>query len=76
MFNDYGLLNNVLSDIYPNEMIVNNTNISARKCCYLDLNISIYLLIALTTKGKLLTQTKMLKPFLKMKQCQGFGKDF
>ena len=42
VFNDYGLLNNVLSDIYPNEMIVNNTNISARKCCYLDLNISIY----------------------------------
>ena len=23
-------------------MIANNTNISARKCCYLDLNISIY----------------------------------
>jgi hypothetical protein len=41
VFNDYGLLNNVLSDIYPNEMIVNNTNISARKSCYLDLSISI-----------------------------------
>ena len=42
VFNDYGLLDSVLSDIYPPEMIVNNTNISAHKCCYLDLNISIF----------------------------------
>ena len=30
VFNDFNLLNNVLEDIYPKEMIVNNTNISAR----------------------------------------------
>ena len=42
VFNDFNLLHNVLEDIYPKEMIVNNTNISARKCCYLDLTISIY----------------------------------
>ena len=28
--------------MYPSEMTVNNTNLSAMKCCYLDLNISIY----------------------------------
>ena len=42
VFNDFNLLHNVLEDIYPKEMIVNNINISARKCCYLDLTISIY----------------------------------
>ena len=41
VFDDFNLLQNVIEDIYPKEMIVNNTNISARKCCYLDLNISI-----------------------------------
>ena len=41
-FNDFGLLQNILVDIYPKEIVVNNTNISAQKRCYLDLNISIY----------------------------------
>ena len=27
-FNDFGLLQNILVDIYPKEMVVNNTNIS------------------------------------------------
>ena len=42
VFNDFGLIDGILKDIYPEEMIVNNTNISAKKCSYLDLNISIY----------------------------------
>ena len=41
-FNDGGLLGNILGDIYPAEMVVNCTNISARKCNYLDMCISIY----------------------------------
>ena len=41
-FNDNGLLGELLSTIYPPEMIVNCTNISPRKCNYLDLCISIY----------------------------------
>ncbi len=40
--NDFGLLGDVLSDIYPPEMVVNNTNISSCKCNFLDLTISIY----------------------------------
>ena len=40
--NDDGLLESVLSDIYPPEMIVNKTNISVRKTNFLDLTISIY----------------------------------
>ena len=42
VFNDFGLIDGILKDIYPEEMIVNNTNISAKKCSYLDLSISIY----------------------------------
>lgn len=41
-FNDFGGLENYLELIYPKELIVNNTNISPRKCSYLDLLISIY----------------------------------
>ena len=41
-FNDLGLLESVLQDIYPQEMIVNKTNISPCKCNYLDMTISIY----------------------------------
>jgi hypothetical protein len=41
-FNYEGLLGRLLMDIYPSEMVVNNTNITARKCNYLDLCISIY----------------------------------
>ena len=41
VFNYFNLLQNVLEYIYSKEIIVNNTNISARKCCCLDLNISI-----------------------------------
>ena len=41
-FNDGGLLGDLLPNIYPPEMIVNCTNVSARKCNYLDLCISIY----------------------------------
>ena len=41
-FNDNGLLGELLSTIYPPELVVNCTNISPRKCYYLDLCISIY----------------------------------
>ena len=37
-----GLLESVLCDIHPPEMIVNKTNISVRKTNFLDLTISIY----------------------------------
>ena len=40
--NDFGLLERVLSDIYPAEIIINKTNISTCKTTFLDLNISIY----------------------------------
>ena len=40
--NDLGLLGEVLGDIYPPEMVVNNTNVSPCKSTYLDLNISLY----------------------------------
>ena len=40
--NDNGLLSDILSEIYPKEMIVTNTNISPRKCNYLDLTVSIF----------------------------------
>ncbi len=40
--NDFGLLESVLSDIYPPEMVINKTNISVRKTTFLDLTISIY----------------------------------
>ena len=36
------MLGEVLSFIYPPELVINNTNISARKVNYLDLQISIY----------------------------------
>ena len=36
-FNDGGLLGDLLLNIYPPEMVVNCTNVSARKCNYLDL---------------------------------------
>ncbi len=42
VFNDDGLFEEILSDVYPPEMIVNKTNISARKTNFLDLTISIY----------------------------------
>ena len=40
--NDSGLLESVLNEIYPPEMVINKTNISARKTNFLDLTISIY----------------------------------
>ena len=41
-FNDHGLLQDSLCEIYPPVMIVNNTNISACKSNFLDMTISIY----------------------------------
>lgn len=40
--NDQGYLEEVISSIYPPEMIVNKTNISVCKSTYLDLLISVY----------------------------------
>ena len=40
--NDHGLFESILSEIYPPEMIINNTNISVRKSNFLDLTVSIY----------------------------------
>ena len=40
--NDDGLFENVLGDIYPEEMKISKTNISSSKCSYLDLLVSIY----------------------------------
>ena len=40
--NDNGKFNDVLSDIYPTSMVINNTNISPAKSSYLDLMISVY----------------------------------
>ena len=40
--NDDGLLESVLSEIFPEEMIINKTNISRCKCNFLDLTISIF----------------------------------
>ena len=48
--------------------MVNNTNISARKCCYLDLNISIYqekFRVALYDKRKDYNFKVISYPFLK-----------
>ena len=42
VFNDDGHLQTILKEIYPQEMVVNNTNISPRKCSYLDLMISVF----------------------------------
>ena len=42
VFNDNGLFEEVLSEIYPPEMIVNKTNISVCKTNFLDLTISIF----------------------------------
>ena len=41
-YNDFGLPERVLSDIYPPEVIINKTNISVRKTNFVDLTISIY----------------------------------
>ena len=41
-FNDQGLLIDIINDIYPTEMIVNNTNITTCKVNYLDLTVSIW----------------------------------
>ena len=40
--NDDGVLGDVLSDIYPVEMVISKTNISIAKTTFLDLSISIY----------------------------------
>ena len=42
VFEDNGVFGRVLSDIYPNEMEVENTNISTCVSTYLDLYISVY----------------------------------
>ena len=34
VFNDDKLFGNVMNDIYPKEMVINNTNISPCKCNY------------------------------------------
>ena len=41
VFNDFGLLQKKLVEIYPKEMVVNNTNVTNCNCYYLDLNIVI-----------------------------------
>ena len=41
-FNDEGLIGKLLSSIYPPEMVVICTNVSPRKCNYLDMTISIF----------------------------------
>ena len=43
-FNDHGLLQDSLCEIYPPVMIVNNTNISACKSNFLDMTISFFYL--------------------------------
>ena len=40
--NDFGYLERVIGNIYPQEMVVNKTNISPCKSTFLDLTISIY----------------------------------
>ena len=42
VLNDDGLFEEIISEIYPPEMVVSKTNISARKTNFLDLTISIY----------------------------------
>ena len=42
MLNDDGLFEEIISDIYPPEMVVSKANISVRKTHFLDLTISIY----------------------------------
>ena len=66
-FNDGGLLGTLLSSIYPQEMIINSTNISPRKCHYLDLSISIYrgkFVVSLYDKRKDYTFDVISYPFL------------
>ena len=41
VFNDKGYFDQVIKEIYPSELVLKNTNISARKSNYLDLTISI-----------------------------------
>ena len=40
--NDDGIFENILSTIYPREMVISKTNISPSVCSYLDLLISVY----------------------------------
>ena len=42
VLNDGGLFNTIYAEIYPTEMILDNTNVSKNKSHYLDLTISIY----------------------------------
>ena len=66
-FNDDGLLGTLLSSIYPPEMVVNCTNVSPRKCHYLDLCISIYRAkysVSLYDKRKDFPFNVILYPFL------------
>ena len=66
-FNDHGLLGTLLSTVYPPEMIVNCTNVSPRKCHYLDLCISIYrgkFSVSLYDKRKDFPFTVIAYPFL------------
>ena len=60
-FNDGGLLGDLLPYIYPPEMIVNCTNVSARKCNYLDLCISIYTVVVLELFAMINVRTIPLK---------------
>ena len=40
--NDDGIFENILSTMYPREMVISKTNISPSVCSYLDLLISVY----------------------------------
>ena len=65
--NDFTLLGSIIDKIYPIEMVVNNTNISPRKCSYLDLLISIYrgkFMVALYDKRKSFSFNVINYPFL------------
>ena len=39
VFNDNGMFNTIYKDIYPEELVLLNTNVSANSCNYLDLSI-------------------------------------
>ena len=76
--NDYGLFGKILSNIYPQEMIINNTNISNCKTTFLDLAISIYrgeFVIGLYDKKKDYSFNVISYPFLdgNIPKSQSYG---
>lgn len=42
VFEDNGVFQNIITDIYPPEMLLKNTNVSSNEVNYLDLNISVH----------------------------------